>query len=215
MIGLLRSVWHWFDYDQKREWDRIAYRYFRRCTKIADIGCGEGRFMRLNPSKIVGVDYNDLSLSVCIDKGYEVKKSDIRNLPFKNHSMDGIHCSHVIEHFNPDDVHKILSEMDRVLKMPGILIIRSPLLWGGFYNDLTHIKPYNPYVIIKYMTYTKQRTKKLISTDYRVIYQRIRYAPLISGIYIIDHFLNFLNRWGFPWFKKNGYIIVLSKGSKK
>ena len=201
-------------FHQKEEWDKIAYSYLKDCNFILDLGCGEGRFLRLCPERMVGIDWNMKSLKECVRKGYNVCRGDVRCLPFKNESVNGIHCSHILEHFLPLDVHKILSEMDRILRPGGILVIRTPLLWNGFYNDLTHVRPYNPEAIIHYLTPSRERTLEHISENYRVILLKFRYKPIQMRNKYLNFIFNVLNRWGFPWLKKTGYMMVMGKEEK-
>jgi len=214
MKNLLRVFWRKIRFNQKEEWDKIAYSFFEKRSPVIDIGCGEGRFISQNPSKIIGIDWNDKSLKICKEYGYNVIKGDIKHLPFKDESIYGIHCSHVIEHFLPIDVHKILSEFNRVLIYKGILIIRSPLLYNGFYSDLTHIRPYNPDAIIHYLSPSSQRTLKQVSINFEIIYLRYRYSSLNFKIKYANLIFNVLNRWGFPWIKKTGYMLVMKKSGK-
>ncbi len=211
MKKFLKKIWEKIGFNQKKEWDKMAYSFLNECNQIIDVGCGIGRFISQNPSKIIGVDWNNKSLKTCKEHGYNVIKGDIRNLPFKDRSVSSIHSSHVIEHFLPMDVHKILSEFNRVLAHKGILIIRSPLLHNGFYSDLTHIRPYNPDVIIHYLTLSTQHTLEQISINFEIIYLRYRYGPINLKIKYLDLIFNELNRWGFPWIKKTGYMLVMRK----
>jgi len=198
-------------YDQKAAWDRIAYSYLKTRNSILDVGCGEGRFISQDPQGILGIDWNPESVEHCKRRGYKVIQGDIRALPFKDASISGIHCSHVIEHFPPSDVHKILTELDRVLCGEGILVIRSPLLWSEFYSDLTHVRPYNPAAIIHYLTRPGQRTLKQISCDYKVVHLKWRYKPLRVKLKYLGTVFNSLNQWGFPWLQKNGYMLIMKK----
>lgn len=118
-MRLIKEIYHKFSYNQKAAWDKIAYSYLKKCRSILDVGCGEGRFLTLNPDKITGIDWNSLSAKKCALNGYNVVIGDIRNLPFKDKVFDGVHCSHVIEHFPPNEAHQILSEIDRVLHEGG------------------------------------------------------------------------------------------------
>ena len=211
MRKLLRIIWQQIKFDQKKEWDKIAYSHLRECHFILDAGCGEGRFISQNPHKIVGLDWNVESINKCREYSYNVIEGDIRCLPFKNESIPGIHCSHVIEHFLPTDVHNILSEFDRVLNPGGILLIRSPLLWDGFYSDLTHIRPYNPEAIIHYLTPSKEHTLEHISQDFETIYLKWRYRPLQLRNRYFNAAVKVFNRWGFPWLQRNGYMLILRK----
>ena len=214
MYRLWRPLWNKLKYNQKKEWDKIAYSYLENRNPVLDAGCGEGRFISRNPRAIIGLDWNTGSVNQCKNQGYNVCQGDIQALPFKDESMSGIHCSHVIEHFLPFEVHKILSEFNRVLCNGGILVIRSPLLWDKFYSDLTHIRPYNPEAIIHYLTPSSQRTLKQISQSFEVVALRWRYKPLRIGNRYFDAMFNILNRWGFPWIQKNGYMLVMKKDIK-
>jgi prepilin-type processing-associated H-X9-DG protein len=54
---------------------------------------------------------------------------DLRNhLPFDNESVDGIYCSHVLEHFYPTELRGVLQECHRVLKQGGGIRILVPSL---------------------------------------------------------------------------------------
>jgi ubiquinone/menaquinone biosynthesis C-methylase UbiE len=211
MRNILRKFWHKIRFEQKKEWDRIAYNFLNNCEQIIDVGCGVGRFISQNPTKIIGLDLNDNSVEAGKKLGYNIINGDIRNLPFKNETISGIHCSHVIEHFLPIDVHKILSEFNRILVHKGIIVIRTPLLYNGFYSDLTHIRPYNSEAIIHYLKPSSQRTLSQISEEFEVIYLKYRYVPLKIKIKYLNMIFNVLNRWGFPWIKKSGYMLVLQK----
>lgn len=211
MRNIIKIFWYKFRFVQKKEWDRIAYNYLKDCEQIIDVGCGIGRFISQNPTKIIGIDWNSNSIEECKKLGYNVIKADIRDLPFKNESICGIHCSHVIEHFLPIDVYKILKEFNRILIHKGIIVIRTPLLYNGFYSDLTHIRPYNPEAIIHYLQPSSQRTLNQISEEYKVLYLKYRYIPIKVKIKYLNALFNILNRWGFPWIKKNGYMLVLQK----
>ena len=195
-------------YDQKKKWDKIAFSFMNPCKNIIDVGCGQGRFIAQDKNRIVGIDQSEASLNKCKSLGYNVIKGDVRQLPFEDSSVEGIHCSHVIEHFQPSDVHKILSEFDRVLKPKDVLVIRAPLLWYGFYSNLTHVRPYNPEAILHYLTPSRGHTFSQISDSYKVLCLKKRFGHIESRNIAI----NMLTRLGFPWLKKTGFMLVLKKG---
>lgn len=198
-------------YDQKKKWDQIAFSFLNQCKNIIDVGCGQGRFISQDKTRITGIDGSKVSLDKCKSLGYDVIESDVRQLPFEDNSVEGIHCSHVLEHFHPPDVHKILFEFDRVLVPKGVLVIRSPLLWHGFYSDLTHVRPYNPEAILHYLTDLQEHTLPHISDNYKLLYIKKRFGPIVSRNIYCNTVFNFLNQWGFPWFRKTGYMLVLKK----
>jgi ubiquinone/menaquinone biosynthesis C-methylase UbiE len=205
-------------YDQKYECDKKALSYMKECSSILDIGCGEGRFIEHDPKRISGVDHNMKSVSLCGDKGYDVRYGKVTELPFDSGSFDAVHCSHVIEHLLPGEAHQLLREMDRVLKEGGIFCLRTPLLHRGFYNDLTHIKPYNHRAILHYIRIeeTRQRTLSDIPGIYRKVFFRYRREPLFPEIKKTPFkhlwiFFDILYRFGITNTNKTGYILILRK----
>ncbi|HPD44791.1 MAG TPA: methyltransferase domain-containing protein [Candidatus Woesebacteria bacterium] len=86
-----------------------------------------------------------------IDKSYLVKWPkfhlvDIRKpLPLKDHSVDFIYCSHVLEHFEPAVIRKVLLECRRVLKNNGVLRIVVPDI-KYIINNYAGAKRFNEFV---------------------------------------------------------------------
>ncbi len=169
---------------------RQAFNYLKSCRKILDVGCGTGEFIKLAPARIIGIDTNRQTLAVCRRQGFTVKLGSATKIPYPQASFDGLHCSHVIEHLFPDQVYKFLQESSRVLKPQGILVISSPLSWSGFYDNLTHIKPYPPRAIMRYLVETAPDTT---------------FPPLKSKFkFIALH-------WRYRYLTKTGYTLVLKK----
>lgn len=155
----------------------------QHCRRILDVGCGTGEFIRLAPRRIIGIDINRQRHS-------KVKFGSATNIPYPAKSFDGLHCSHVIEHLSPPQAYKFLSEAARVLKPQGILVISSPILWSGFYDNLTHIKPYPPRAITRYLVETAP------DTTYPAIKSKFNIVAL---------------HWRYRYFTKTGYTLVLRK----
>lgn len=183
---------------------------------VLDVGCGRGTFLKHVKGQGIGLDWNPESIEAARHTGHKIIEGDARTIPLEDASVGGVYCSHVIEHFVPSDVHRILSEMDRVLKPGGIFIICSPLLWNGFYCDLTHVRPYYPHAILHYLAPDRrQNTLPVISEQYHVVYRKWRYKSFPTWIPLLGNPLANLNRWGFPWMKRTGYMLVLKKGLMK
>ncbi len=183
---------------------------------ILDAGCGYGDFIKKNPEKTIGVDWNKTAIEKCRENNFKVINSDVRSLPLKDKSIQGINCAHVIEHYLPEDVYKILKEFDRVLGPKGILIIRSHLFTEDFYNLFSHVKPYPPHSITKYLIPYEsdfEMTFKNISDEYEVIYEKFRYAGFpLMGYKPTRKILIGLDNLGVPLLTKNGYMLVFEKG---
>jgi 2-polyprenyl-3-methyl-5-hydroxy-6-metoxy-1,4-benzoquinol methylase len=103
--------------------------------QFLDLGCGDQHLRK----SVEDRNMNYLGLDIT-DVNFEFDK-----LPLENNSIDFIVTLAVIEHIsNPDN---FLSEILRVLKPGGIIYISTPnwyYSYKEFYNDPTHVKPYNP-----------------------------------------------------------------------
>jgi ubiquinone/menaquinone biosynthesis C-methylase UbiE len=121
--------------------DKVAFNLFNNCGKILDVGTGNCEFISLDPKRIEGID---IKPEYGRERGFNIKKGSCLKLPYKDKSFDGVHCSHVIEHLTPKELSICLSEFDRILKIGGILTIRSPLFNQKFYLTPDHIRPYPP-----------------------------------------------------------------------
>lgn len=188
------------------------FEYFVNSKKILDLGCGEGEFIALSPKRIVGVDSNKKSILSCKKKKLRATLASAARLPFKKDSFDGIHCSHLIEHLYPHEAHKMLSEVSRVLKKDGIFVLSTPVLWEGFYDDFTHLKPYSPESILRYLV-SKGKEKTLGDIDGRFkkidFYWRYRPIDLPGNVgYLVS---NYLYQFGLHSRTRDAYTLVLKK----
>lgn len=186
--------------------------YFKDAKNILDIGCGNGDFIALDTSRIIGVDSNKKSVNMCKQKNLKAIYALATKLPFRSSDFDGVHCSHVIEHLYPQEAYKMLTEISRVLKKDGIFVLSSPLLWSGFYNNFTHVKPYNPESIIRYLV--DNGSEKTFS-DFKARFKKLdlywRFRPLPLPTKLGKIFSNFLYQYNIHLLKRDAYILVLRK----
>ncbi|MBT4540731.1 class I SAM-dependent methyltransferase [Candidatus Woesearchaeota archaeon] len=218
-IKTLIKIYRKIAFDQRKEYDKIAFKYMKKCRNILDVGCGIGRFISLSPKRISGIDHSDDSIRICKKKGYNVTKANVKNLPFDSGSFDGVHSSHVIEHLYPEYAYEMLTELVRVLKVGGIMVIRSPMLYEGFFDDFTHVKPYHPKALFHYLITeekTDQTTKSPINAKFKLLKLKYRRAPLFLGIedtklFFLTPIFNLLYGFGISSFKKTGYMLILKK----
>ena len=204
---------------------KLAWQYLDKQKLVLDIGCGYGNFIKLQTKNTVGLDRNIANLSKLKSEYPQstIVNGDALMLPFVDRSFDGIHCSHILEHFEPASVHSILREIDRLLSKGGILVISSPLLWEGFYDDLTHDRPYSPTSILHYYADVfHSRSMPRISSSYEVVALKYRYYakkidPVITSWRFINYlcifFTKLLTHLGVRKWVKNGYMLVLRKAS--
>lgn len=106
-----------------------AHRTLSPETRILDVGPGEGRFRYFfdaDEGSWFGVDFHDRNFETCARLGYRMSLGDVNGtpLPYPDEHFDVVLASHVIEHLT--DVDFCLSELDRVLRKGGLLLIATP-----------------------------------------------------------------------------------------
>ena len=94
---------------------------------ILDVGCGPGRDMAWFESHnidVTGVDYTQAMLELARTQVRgSLVQADMRKLPFKTHSVDGIWCNASLLHLPKTDSPAALLEFKRILKPAGILFL--------------------------------------------------------------------------------------------
>lgn len=136
----------------------LDYLEVKPSDKVLDAGCGEGFYVMLLDElfgcQVVGLD-NDPQILEQARKWVGEKPNikllvgDVTDLPFEDGSFDRVILSEVLEHV-PDD-KKALSEVYRVLRPGGILVITvpnhnypflwDPLNWIREHLGLGHFNP--------------------------------------------------------------------------
>lgn len=109
--------------------------------KLLDLGCGE------KPYKLIYDDCCESSVGVDVEYcKHEQKYVDIfasaEELPFEDNFFDTVLCTNVLEHVA--NAGKAFSEIGRVLKEDGVLIVAVPFLYP------VHEAPYDYYRYTKY-----------------------------------------------------------------
>ena len=93
--------------------------------KILDVGCGQKPYQRLFASS----EYIGLELDTPANR--QCKRADLyydgHTFPFPVNMFDSIICNQVLEHV--PDPHAFLSEIKRVLKANGTLLLTVPFMW--------------------------------------------------------------------------------------
>lgn len=130
-----RNYWYNDDYLKL-----LAERFFlSRYKKVLDVGCGLFHWIRtitpyLSPqAEITGLDHRQINpddlkilseIEALKDKSVQFQSGDASNLPFPDNSFDLVTCQTLLIHVK--DPKKVLSEMYRVLKPGGAVLISEP-----------------------------------------------------------------------------------------
>lgn len=89
--------------------------------RILDVGCGSKPYQKyFNSSEYIGLEIEGRNK-------HAEHHYDGKTFPFKDGEIDSVLTSQVLEHvFNPDE---FLSEINRVMKERGILLLTVPFVW--------------------------------------------------------------------------------------
>lgn len=106
--------------------------------RVLDIGCGRGFYLgalaQLNLGvEIFGLDHNSQYLKLAAENLKTIKTSskvslclaESQKLPFNENYFDRVICSEVLEHVKDDE--EVISEIFRVLKKGGMLLLSVPV----------------------------------------------------------------------------------------
>ena len=233
MFGRLNNKYAAFkkyaSYDREPFFE-IAKKYTIGREKLLDIGPGVGAFAdSLGRDDICLVEGNPKSVAKLKARYQNVVHARMpERLPFDDSSFDFVHCSHIIEHLPHSDTYLMLHEIDRLLRGGGVLVISGPTLYDGFYNDFSHVKPYNPAVFIKYLVRGDDRaaTRSMVSGNYEQlelvwrhtftqmnvpVWGRKERPSLFNKLLYGTHL--WLRKFGFGHYERSGFTLVLRKKS--
>lgn len=122
---------------------------------VVDLGCGRGEWLKLlkeNGYNGIGVDLNEEFLKTCEVNEIKAVHMDVlaymKTLP--SDSVKLLTSFQLIEHLNTNQLIELFSEMSRVLRKDGMIILETPnpvnvnVGAGTFYVDPTHKRQIHP-----------------------------------------------------------------------
>ena len=200
----------------------IAMRFLSESERVLDVGCGNGRFLSLSPGNVEGIDINPVNVDYCIGKGLKAKFGDATNIPYPDQTFTGVHLSHVLHVFPPDQAIKCLNEMLRVLKKNGCLIITTQNWFKSFFRHPENSRPYPPDALRRLFSEKVGINSPMFNLFPRLEeqYLWLRRTPLIefssSSNKNLEAVSTVLNRLQYKLFIRNyfhydAYLIVLKK----
>jgi SAM-dependent methyltransferase len=119
-------------------------------SRILELGAGSGHcILPIKDSgygSVFAIDIDSFNFPFLVRKGIRCLQADASCglLPFRSKSLDAVILFHLIEHL--PDAEPCLSEIKRVLKEDGILVLSTPdwrRRYKTFYGDPTHVHPYD------------------------------------------------------------------------
>jgi O-antigen chain-terminating methyltransferase len=128
--------------------------YFKKCTRVLDIGCGRGEFLEILKNHdigVIGVDNDTDMVAYCRSRQLEVEHSDAIAFleTLEDKSLDGIFIDQVVEHLEPDYLIRLLALCYQKMKFGYHIVVETvnPLSFVSFVNfyiDMTHKRPVHP-----------------------------------------------------------------------
>ena len=185
---------------------QILKYYITRGSSVLECGCAPAQwlvyFSKEFDCSLYGIDNSQSGLylskeNLCYQniKKCELIKGDVNYIPFDNNTFDVVFSTGLLEHFNEPE--KIVSEMSRILKPGGLLIIQIPnfhkgsLLW--FIEDVIYRKNMDKTHSNLYLndieSWLKNQNMRIIFSSYIGIYLRHGILPCNK------HILKFTNRY--------------------
>lgn len=186
----------------------------RRGEKILDVGCGVGTFVFHSAKRGadgLGVDYSKESVRMArqlvgrytIAGSARFVAAEVFHLPFKDSAFDKITAVDFIEHIRLEEKDFFLSEVRRVLKDNGIVIIFTPnkiredigaFYWGARHLFFRHKVPKNDlhYGLINKADFEKLLKKNGFSFDFHY-YDTTK--PCLAMWPLLKHFLSLNLLW--------------------
>jgi ubiquinone/menaquinone biosynthesis C-methylase UbiE len=118
----------------------LVTKYTSTKGRVLDVGCGMGRLLAKLPEyERYGMDISSAYLQYAARSGAEVCLSKVEEMPYNDGFFDTVVCTDVLEHVV--DPHVAITQLFRVLKVGGHLVIRVP-----FREDLElYLRPDYPY----------------------------------------------------------------------
>lgn len=134
-----------FRHDEFLKTEKILFN-MNRNIRVLDVGCGYGKkiklLQKLGFRNITGVEINEEIVRQNVANGLNV--ISVNDFNKNDELFDLIIMSHVIEHFQYQDLKLFMEKYLKSLKNDGYLLILTPMLDKTFYTNFDHVKPYLP-----------------------------------------------------------------------
>ncbi|XP_057291456.1 alkylated DNA repair protein alkB homolog 8-like [Hydractinia symbiolongicarpus] len=92
---------------------------------VADVGCGNGKYLGVNPKLITLGSDRSLNLAkICVERNFEVTVADCLHTPYRTSSFDACLCIAVIHHLSTLQRRlQALEELVRITRVDGSILV--------------------------------------------------------------------------------------------
>lgn len=179
-------------------------------SEILDVGCGTGylanEIKKLYPqAKVTGIDISKTALSLGKKEYKKITLLEVdaeKAFPFTDNRFDLVISGEHIEHLKDPDTY--LSEINRIMKKHGTLILTTPNL-GFWLSRILLLLGRQPY----YLEPSLQKTLPIISIGKKTFPEDLNTLP--SGhlrLYTFDMLKKLLMAYGFKTFDAKGSTML-------
>lgn len=148
-----------------------------RDMSVLEVGCGRGSktdFLRSQGfTDILGVEKNEYQVRECCKRGLRAVTLDEFSDRHSEDRFDLLVLSHIIEHFDFDNLVQFIDGYLKFLRPGGLLLIATPMLHPHFWLDLDHCRPYYPQGIKNF--YSGKSEQVGCSSEYLLKLKDIRF----------------------------------------
>ena len=146
--------------------------WFAGCSRVVDLGCGDGDFLALlqeNGHECLGVDGDSRAAQRVRELGLPVIQADVLAWlaaeadaieQGKRPGWDGLFCAHLVEHLPYTSVLELCQQAGRILRPGGVIVLATPNVAAihahldGYYKHFGHITFYHPDLLSFFLDYT-------------------------------------------------------------
>lgn len=127
------------------KWPKVAgfLNTLKPGSVILDAGCGNGKYLGLNPDCLyIGCDISPSLIDICARRGHEVLVADAVNLPYRNDFGDAAISIAVLHHLSTESRRrKAVDELVRVVRKGGLVLIT---VWAVEQEDKSLLMKWTP-----------------------------------------------------------------------
>lgn len=118
-----------------------------RNATVLEVGSGYGNKLRLLQDigfgNVVGVEKNEALVEKARNDNLRILTIEEFEREFTEKQFDVLLLSHIIEHFQYQELKEFIEHYLAYLKDNGVLLVVTPIMNDSFYDDFDHVKPYS------------------------------------------------------------------------
>ena len=155
-----------------REIIRFLSPYIPQDSIVVDLGAGYCDFInQVKAAKKYAIDISPELPNFAGPGVAQISRSGFEFYEIPDGSVDIVHASNFLEHFDDDDLGKIMKEVKRIIKKGGRLILMQPnyrLQPGHYFDDHTHKKIFTDASLESF----------LLENGFKIILKNPRFLPM-------------------------------------